>query len=193
MLVFGFQRNYFQMTRFQWVRGVHYFETALRCSQHQSQSALVSVLWNAGSELQWWPSINYTPEKLTWQWKNNRLKMYLLLRMVIFRYMVDDWHKKDTFLYKLQCGSDTGMISWTYVPISTSGDENHLSIVTSHLQVPCCSTDNSSNTPTSRALFVRLGGVVKSFAQKKTNNMNLIYLMESFTPPEKIITPEICG
>ena len=95
---------------------------------------------------------------------------------------------KDTFLYKLQCGSDTGMISWTYVPISTSGGENHLSIVTSHLQVPCCSTDNSSNTPTSRALFVRLGGVVKSFAQKKTNNINLIYLMESFTPQK--ITPE---
>lgn len=92
---------------------------------------------------------------------------------------------KDTFLYKLQCGSDTGMISWTYVPISTSGDENHLSIVTSHLQVPCCSTDNSSNTPTSRALFVRLGGVVKSFAQKKKQTILTWFTWSNLSPPPK--------
>ena len=26
----------------------------------------------------------YTPERLTWQWKTNHLKMYLLLKMVVF-------------------------------------------------------------------------------------------------------------
>ena len=70
----------------------------------------------------------YTPQKLTWQWKNNHLEMYHLLNMVIFQCHVSfQGGSKLVFVNYLraltshpQCSEELGTTHYPYTSKHTS-------------------------------------------------------------------------